>query len=104
MLFLQGGLLVWSLAQLRSVVDRRFGQLVGACFLLLTALQFHLPFYMSRPLPNVMALAVTNLGLADWLAGGRPLRAVALLTFATVGGAPGLCSMLEGSSSPASRI
>lgn len=83
---MQGALSVASLTRLRAAVDRRFGRLTGAAFLLLTALQFHLPFYMSRTLPNVLAMGLTNLALADWVAGSRPRRAVALLTLAAVRG------------------
>ena len=31
------------------------------------ALQFHLPFYASRTLPNTFALALTNLACAAWV-------------------------------------
>jgi hypothetical protein len=31
------------------------------------ALQFHLPFYASRTLPNTFALALTNLAIAAWV-------------------------------------
>jgi hypothetical protein len=53
----------------RAVADR-FGKLEGACLLLLTAVQFHLPFYFSRSLPNVPALA---LGMFCWLPPWHPL-------------------------------
>jgi len=76
---------VASMVALQRSVDGRFGPAVGGAFMLLTALQFHLPFYFSRPLPNVMALVLTNLGLATWLAPHcRPYRAIALLTVAAV--------------------
>lgn len=89
-LILQGALSLATLAALRQAINARFGGLAGSCFLLITALQFHLPFYMSRTLPNVLALAVTNLAIADWVRGGRPRRVVALLTFATVSGRVGV--------------
>lgn len=74
---------VASLAALQRSVRGRLGPAAAAAFALLAALQFHLPFYMSRPLPNTLALVVTNLGLATWLAPhARPYRTVALLTAA----------------------
>ena len=80
----QGLVCVLSLARLRSAVEREFGRPVGVAFVALTALQFHLPFYMSRTLPNTLALALISLACAEWLAGNRPARTVALLTFTTV--------------------
>ena len=59
-----------SLALLQRAVRRQFGPTAAACFALLTALQFHLPFYLSRTLPNVLAMPLTNAGLAAWLGGG----------------------------------
>lgn len=38
---------------------------------------------MSRLLPNTFALGLTNLACAEWIRGGRPLRVVYLLVFAT---------------------
>ena len=73
-----------SLARLRSAVEREFGRPVGVAFFALTALQFHLPYYMSRTLPNTLALALISLACAEWLAGSRPARTVALLTFTMV--------------------
>ena len=80
----QGLVCVLSLARLRSAVERVFGRPVGVAFFALTALQFHLPFYMSRTLPNTLALALISLACAEWLAGHRPARTVALLTFTMV--------------------
>lgn len=75
---------VASFALLKSAAAEAFGNHTATCFALLTASQFHLPFYMSRPLPNSLALVVTTAGLAAWLRGGRPYRAIGLLTFAAV--------------------
>ncbi len=66
----QGGLTVASLALLQRAVRRQFGPVTAAAYMLLTALQFHLPFYLSRTLPNVLAMPLTSAGLAAWLDGG----------------------------------
>ncbi len=45
-----------GLCSLRRAVSRRFGRPTGVLFVLLTITQFHLPFWMSRTLPNMFAL------------------------------------------------
>jgi alpha-1,6-mannosyltransferase len=62
----------------------KFGRPVGIAFTLITALQFHVPFYASRTLPNTFALASASLAHAEWLAGRRPHRAILLLAFTVV--------------------
>lgn len=52
--------------------------------MIVTAVQFHLPFYMSRTLPNTFALAVLGFAFADWLEARHPRRLISLLAFATV--------------------
>jgi alpha-1,6-mannosyltransferase len=70
---------ILALARLRGAVGRVWGKSAGVAFLLICALQFHLPFYASRTLPNTYAVALTALAAADWLDGSAPLRAVAIL-------------------------
>jgi Alg9-like mannosyltransferase family len=82
----QGLLSVACFARLRVAVQRRFGAAVGIFLMVITALQFHLPFYMSRTLPNVLALAPVTLALADHIERRRARRAIALLVFAAVRG------------------
>lgn len=40
----------------RKEVSRKFGSDAGAALVIVTLCQFHLPFYMSRPLSNTFAL------------------------------------------------
>jgi len=59
---------VVSLGRFRRVLRRAFGDAVGVAFAIITASQFHLPFYASRTLPNTFALALTTFAVADWFA------------------------------------
>ncbi|KAK9827294.1 hypothetical protein WJX81_001546 [Elliptochloris bilobata] len=79
-----GLICVLSLARLRAAVELTFGRPVGVAFFALTALQFHVPYYASRTLPNTLALPLISLACAEWLARDRPARTVALLTFTVV--------------------
>jgi alpha-1,6-mannosyltransferase len=77
------GLFVWSgLVQVKKAVAERWGQLAGMGFALVTAVQFHIPFYATRTLPNTFALVIVLHALAQWMK-GKPLTCVALLTAAT---------------------
>ena len=82
---LQGTTIVLVLARLCASVDSALGESVGQAFMLLTSLQFHLPFYASRPLPNTFALALASLAHADWISSKRPQRAIVLMAAAVVG-------------------
>ncbi|KAJ4727292.1 Mannosyltransferase [Melia azedarach] len=64
-------------------VRNKFGLQVEAFFVILTALQFHLLFYCTRPLPNILALGIVNLAYGFWLKGNF-YAALNCLIFATV--------------------
>jgi len=68
--------LCWCHRSFSRAVSRKFGTTdginVGCLTTLLTALQFHMPFYMSRTLPNTFGLSGCLLAFAAWL-DGRPL-------------------------------
>ena len=77
-------MVVAALSYLGTAVQRRFGRPVGVVFIVVTALQFHLPFYASRTLPNTFALASASMAHAEWLDGRRPYRTILLLAFTVV--------------------
>ena len=72
------------MCRIHQAVRAILGSTCAKAFIVLTAVQFHLPFYMSRTLPNTFALAVVSFGTADWLEAKHPRRLISLLAFATV--------------------
>ncbi|ELW49022.1 Dol-P-Man:Man(7)GlcNAc(2)-PP-Dol alpha-1,6-mannosyltransferase [Tupaia chinensis] len=74
---------ICGLWTLQKEVRRQFGATVASLFCWVTATQFHLLFYCSRTLPNVLALAVVLPALAAWLQ-CRWVRFVWLSAFVTV--------------------
>ncbi|XP_051144885.1 dol-P-Man:Man(7)GlcNAc(2)-PP-Dol alpha-1,6-mannosyltransferase isoform X2 [Andrographis paniculata] len=64
--FVLGGIILSTLRFFRIQIRKSFGSQVEAFFVLLTALQFHLLFYCTRPLPNILAFGLVNLAYGCW--------------------------------------
>ncbi|XP_018676200.2 dol-P-Man:Man(7)GlcNAc(2)-PP-Dol alpha-1,6-mannosyltransferase isoform X1 [Musa acuminata AAA Group] len=64
-------------------VRRKFGYHVEAFFAILTAVQFHLLFYSTRPLPNILAFGLVNLAYSFWFK-GNPYATLRCLTCASI--------------------
>lgn len=74
------GLCSWmSFALFADAISFRFGQRAGSLTCILASLQFHIPFYMSRTLPNTFALIGCLVAYSIWLR-GRGLRALLVIT------------------------
>nr|SVE73502.1 EOG090X04MD [Daphnia atkinsoni] len=62
-----GALVLWPLLKLRKRIKETLGQGTSNWFVLITVSQFHFLFYLSRPLPNTMALPLVLLAYYYWL-------------------------------------
>lgn len=82
---MQGCLSVLSLSAFSRAVSNVLGREVAATMSFIVALQFHLPFYCSRSLPNSFALILNCHAYGTWLEGRRPAATITLLAFSSVG-------------------
>lgn len=78
-----GCIILSTLRFFRLQIRRKFGRQVEAFFVILTVLQFHLLFYSTRPLPNILALGLVNMAYGYWLKGSL-YAALQVLVVATV--------------------
>ncbi|UYV79825.1 ALG12 [Cordylochernes scorpioides] len=62
-----GLLVLEAFRRFRKSVERHFGPVTGIWLVLVTAVQFHFNFYLSRPLPNTFAMAAVLLAYSYWL-------------------------------------
>nr|CAG4641628.1 EOG090X04MD [Eurycercus lamellatus] len=62
-----GALVLWPLLRLNRRIGETLGSGISTWFLLITVSQFHFMFYLSRPLPNIMALPLVLLAFDFWL-------------------------------------
>ncbi|KQJ83885.1 dol-P-Man:Man(7)GlcNAc(2)-PP-Dol alpha-1,6-mannosyltransferase isoform X2 [Brachypodium distachyon] len=73
-----------TLRLFRVEIKRKYGRHVEAFFVILTAIQFHVLFYSTRPLPNILALAFVNLAYSFWFKGNFLCTLQALIVAAVV--------------------
>jgi alpha-1,6-mannosyltransferase len=73
--------LAWSF--LRWSIRRHYGYVAAVAFAFFSMVQFHVPFYMSRPLPNTFALGLTMFATGLWIR-NRISAMVSFLAFAAV--------------------
>ncbi|XP_063387121.1 probable Dol-P-Man:Man(7)GlcNAc(2)-PP-Dol alpha-1,6-mannosyltransferase [Cydia fagiglandana] len=57
--------------RLRNTLQKQFGNTFAWWFTLITVTQYHFMFYMSRPLPNILALPLVLLAFEGWISGKR---------------------------------
>ncbi|XP_055817593.1 dol-P-Man:Man(7)GlcNAc(2)-PP-Dol alpha-1,6-mannosyltransferase isoform X3 [Solanum dulcamara] len=78
-----GGIVLSTLRFFRIQIKKKFGSQVEAFFVILTVSQFHLLFYCTRPLPNILAFALVNLAYGFWFKGSL-YAALNCMVFATL--------------------
>eukprot|EP00118_Oscarella_pearsei_P006515 m.29545 g.29545 ORF g.29545 m.29545 type:complete len:179 (+) comp31182_c0_seq6:371-907(+) len=66
-------MLAFAFAAFRAAIRGILGERVAMATSLVTLCQFHLLFYMSRPLPNMFALCLVLLAMRDWLSNNLAL-------------------------------
>ncbi|CAM9274569.1 unnamed protein product [Chrysoparadoxa australica] len=79
----QGCYVYIAFSRFNAAVAGRYGGDAASFTALVTAVQFHLPFYMTRTLPNTLAMPLVLLALEAWLF-GRYTTALGFLAVATV--------------------
>lgn len=78
-----GCIILSSLRFFRLQIKKNFGSHVEAFFVILTAIQFHMLFYCTRPLPNILAFGLVNLAYGYWFQ-RRFYAALNSMVFATI--------------------
>eukprot|EP00762_Andalucia_godoyi_P005723 ANDGO_06454.mRNA.1 Dol-P-Man:Man(7)GlcNAc(2)-PP-Dol alpha-1 len=73
--------LVAAYSYFRASVRLHFGSVAATAFGVMSLCQFHIPFYMSRPLPNTFALCFALVAFGLWLR-SKVYVAIAVLAFA----------------------
>ncbi|KAJ3176119.1 hypothetical protein HDU87_005495 [Geranomyces variabilis] len=87
-----GAIVAVSFAHLRRVVQRRFSTVAARWFSVLSVVQFHVMFWASRTLPNIFALVLVNMALAEWI--GRPACIRHCLTYLVITTAVFRCDVI----------
>ena len=73
------GVITWyAFLIFKKGVNNNFGSRVGQLLSLIIATQFHLPFYMSRSIPNTYALIGCFCSFGYWLL-DKPLQALIII-------------------------
>nr|CAG4650094.1 EOG090X04MD [Sida crystallina] len=62
-----GCLVIWPLTRIRKRLEELLGDGLSSWFIFITLSQFHFIFYLSRPLPNTMALPLVLFAYDFWL-------------------------------------
>ncbi|VVC30835.1 Hypothetical protein CINCED_3A017881 [Cinara cedri] len=62
-------IVVESIKHFHKTIEKIFGSGVGNWFLIITSTQFHVMYYSSRPLPNIMAFPLVMIAISSWITG-----------------------------------